>query len=108
MFWDKQDGDGKTLTPTQSATSGFVAACIGPILNNPFDVVKTRMQAASKSGHGYNGFVDCLASVARTEGILALWKGLIPRLARTPPGQAIVWAVSDQITGFFEQRRRQA
>ena len=41
-FFGKQDGDGMMLTPVQSATSGFVAACIGPILNNPFDVVKTR------------------------------------------------------------------
>lgn len=36
-------------------------------------------------------------SIARTEGLPALWKGLIPRLARTPPGQAIVWTVSDQV-----------
>jgi solute carrier family 25 citrate transporter 1 len=41
-------------------------------------------------------------------GPLALWKGLIPRLARTPPGQAIVWAVSDQITGYFERQRQMA
>jgi len=105
LLWDKQEGDGKILTPAQSAASGFVAACIGPILNNPFDVVKTRMQAASKSGKSYAGFADCLMSTARTEGVMALWKGLIPRLARTPPGQAIVWAVSDQITGYFESRR---
>ena len=38
-----QEGDGKVLSPAQSAASGFVAACIGPTLNNPFDVVKTRM-----------------------------------------------------------------
>jgi len=38
-----QEGDGKILSPAQSAASGFVAACIGPTLNNPFDVVKTRM-----------------------------------------------------------------
>lgn len=88
------------LTPAQSAASGFVAACIGPILNNPFDVVKTRMQAASKGGPHYKGFGDCLMTIARTEGIPALWKGLIPRLARTPPGQAIVWTVSDQVGGW--------
>lgn len=103
-----QDGDGKILTPGQSATSGFVAACIGPILNNPFDVVKTRMQASQKSGHEYSGFMDCLAKVAKTEGPAALWKGLVPRLARTPPGQAIVWAVSDQITGYLERKRLEA
>ena len=40
-------------------------------------------------------------------GLGALWKGIVPRLARTPPGQAIVWAVSDQITGALERRRRE-
>ena len=64
------------------------------------------MQAASQTGQGYSGFADCLMTVARTEGLPALWKGLVPRLARTPPGQAIVWAVSDQITGYFEKQRR--
>jgi len=90
----------------QSASSGFAAACIGPVLNNPFDVVKTRMQAAKQQGGAaYAGFVDCLTTIARTEGLPALWKGLVPRLARTPPGQAIVWTVSDQITGYFEKQR---
>ena len=130
----------------QSATSGFAAACIGPVLNNPFDVVKvrsgrapapcprppaclpsprerpsdrpvplpalppsqTRMQAASRSGQQYSGFADCLVTIARTEGLPALYKGIVPRLARTPPGQAIVWAVSDQITGYLEEQRRTA
>lgn len=108
IFFDKHEGDGKVLSPAQSAASGFVAACIGPTLNNPFDVVKTRMQAASKGGPQYKGFFDCLVTIAKTEGIPALWKGLIPRLARTPPGQAIVWSVSDQITGYFERQRRAA
>jgi hypothetical protein len=45
------------------------------------------------------------SSPAALAGARALWKGLVPRLARTPPGQAIVWAVSDQITGYFEKQR---
>jgi solute carrier family 25 citrate transporter 1 len=64
------------------------------------------MQAAKQQGQAaYSGFVDCLMTIGRTEGLPALWKGLGPRLARTPPGQAIVWAVSDQITGYFEKQR---
>ncbi len=38
----------------------------------------------------------------------AVSQGLMPRLMRIPPGQAIVWAVSDQITGYFERRRMDA
>jgi solute carrier family 25 citrate transporter 1 len=36
-----------------------------------------------------------------------MWRGLLPRLMRIPPGQAIVWAVSDQITGYFERAARE-
>ena len=39
---------------------------------------------------------------------LCTLQGLLPRLMRIPPGQAIVWAVSDQITGYFERRRMEA
>ena len=53
-FWGKSDGDGQMLSPAQSAASGFAAACIGPLANNPFDVVKTRMQTSPlqhRAGH---------------------------------------------------------
>lgn len=105
MIWNKHEGDGKMLTPVQSMTTGFMAACIGPVLNNPFDVVKTRMMAARDGQYQYKGFMDCLTTVARNEGMGALWKGLTPRLMRTPPGQAIVWAVTDQVCGYFEKQR---
>ena len=39
-----------------------------------------------------------------TRNFCVVAQGLLPRLMRIPPGQAIVWAVSDQITGYFEQR----
>lgn len=74
--------------------------CLGP-----FDVVKTRLMAQSKSSDGprYNGFFDALIKIPQQEGLPAMWRGLLPRLMRIPPGQAIVWAVSDQITGYFER-----
>jgi hypothetical protein len=39
------------------------------------------------------GFFDCLVKIPAEEGILAMWRGLLPRLLRIPPGQAIVWGV---------------
>ena len=60
--------------------------------------------AQSKQGIiKYKGFFDVLIKIPQEEGIMAYWKGLLPRLLRIPPGQAIVWAVSDQITGYFEK-----
>lgn len=95
------------LTPVQSMASGFSAACLGPFVTGPFDVAKTRLMAQSKAKGvtpEYSGFFDVLVKVPAKEGFLALWKGLLPRLLRIPPGQAIVWAVSDQITGYLERQ----
>ena len=108
-LWGKREGDGRVLAPWQSMTSGFLAAILGPLCTNPFDIVKTRLMAQEKAPAGqtaaYRGFLHCLVTVPRQEGVLALWKGLTPRLLRIPPGQAIVWAVSDQVVGFFEKNR---
>jgi Mitochondrial carrier protein len=68
--------------------------------------VQTRLMAQQKSADGsrrYSGFLDALVKIPREEGLRAMWKGLLPRLMRIPPGQAIVWAVSDQITGYCER-----
>ena len=55
----------------------------------------------------YSGFFNCVLTVAREEGPLALYRGLLPRLMRIPPGQAITWAVADQIIGLYEGAVRQ-
>jgi solute carrier family 25 citrate transporter 1 len=77
------------------------------IKTGPFDVVKTRLMAQGKAPPGtqprYSGLLDALVKIPRQEGIGALYKGLLPRLMRIPPGQAIVWAVSDQICGYVER-----
>ncbi|KAH0468786.1 hypothetical protein IEQ34_002018 [Dendrobium chrysotoxum] len=105
VLWKKHEGDGKVLQPWQSMISGFLAGTCGPICTGPFDVVKTRLMAQSKSGGElkYKGMIHAIRTIYVEEGVLALWKGLLPRLMRIPPGQAIMWAVADQITGFYER-----
>ena len=53
----------------------------------------------------YRGFLHALVTIPRQEGLRAMWKGLLPRLMRIPPGQAITWAVIDQVTGYCERNR---
>ena len=45
VLWRKHEGDGRVLLPWQSMISGFSAACLGPLVTNPFDVAKTRLMA---------------------------------------------------------------
>ncbi|KAF8066164.1 SFC1 [Scenedesmus sp. PABB004] len=94
LLWGKHEGDGRQLSAAQSMISGFSAAFLGPVATGPMDVIKTRLMAQSKAGGEpqYRSMLDALVKIPRQEGIAALWRGLLPRLMRIPPGQAIVWA----------------
>ncbi|BBM98944.1 solute carrier family 25 (mitochondrial citrate transporter), member 1 [Marchantia polymorpha subsp. ruderalis] len=111
VLWKKKEGDGQTLLPWQSMISGFLAGAAGPVATGPFDVVKTRLMAQTRYAVAgvdertrYTGMVNAIQRIAVEEGPRALWKGLLPRLMRIPPGQAIMWAVADQVTGLYERR----
>ncbi|EAZ26560.1 hypothetical protein OsJ_10456 [Oryza sativa Japonica Group] len=104
VLWKKHEGDGKVLQPWQSMISGFLAGTAGPICTGPFDVVKTRLMAQGRTGDiKYKGMVHAIRTIYTEEGLRALWKGLLPRLMRIPPGQAIMWAVADQVMGLYER-----
>jgi hypothetical protein len=59
------------------------------------DVIKTRLMAQGKAGAAgggqyYSGMFDALVKIPQQEGFTALWRGLLPRLMRIPPGQVCV------------------
>jgi solute carrier family 25 citrate transporter 1 len=80
----------------QTLLLGGLSGGLGPLVNNPLDVCKTRLQRQSKVGVGaaaskYRGLLHALVLITKEEGPLALWKGLTPRLLRIMPGQAITF-----------------
>lgn len=105
-LWGKVDGDGKVLGAHQTAVSGLIAGAVGPCLNHPFDVAKSRMMGQETLGsqRKYTSTMQCLRLVQKEEGIAACYKGLSMRLARVAPGQAIMWSVVLRIQSHFEQR----
>jgi len=105
LLWDKKDGDGKTLEVWKTLLNGLLAGAVGPCFNAPVDVVKTRMMA-QKYIPGepvkYTGWLQATKLIVHEEGLPALWKGLIPRLTRLAPGQAITWTVVMRVTAVME------
>lgn len=106
-LWDKREGDGKKLLVWQSMASGFLATCPGMVLTNPFDIVKTRLQVQEKTAGGappkYRGLFHAMGVIAKEEGVGQLYRGLLPRMLRVPPGMAITWAVTDQVVHIYEK-----
>jgi len=93
-------GDPANLQPWQAAITGLFAGCAGPLVNGPSDVIKTRLMNQTASmvdvQDRYKGPFDCFFRILKTEGVGALYKGIVPRLARVAPGQAITWMAVEQ------------
>lgn len=70
-------------------TASFIGSLVGIYAINPFDVIRTRIynQPVDTSGKGvlYNGMIDAATKIAKTEGVLAFWKGALAHYARAGP-----------------------
>lgn len=67
---------------TRKLACGALAGSISQTLTYPFDVIRRKMQVSGMSTLGvkYNGALDALQHVVRTEGISGLYRGLWPNL----------------------------
>ena len=87
----KKDEKPSILKITASA---MISGSIGPLLNNPFDVIKTRYM---NPAYNYNSIYSAFNQILRKEGIGALWKGIHLRLFRVAGGQAVTFCTIEQL-----------
>ena len=80
-------------------TCGTIGGTFGTVLNTPFDVVKSRIQAGSTK---YRWTVPSVAMVAKEEGVAALYKGFLPKVLRLGPGGGILLVVFTACMDFFK------
>lgn len=83
------DDGKKQLTPIMGLIGGMSAGCFSTLGNNPFDVIKTRMQGTKAAQ--YKNTLDCFNQILMKEGIAAFYAGIVPRLSRVVPGQGIIF-----------------
>lgn len=71
-----------------TAVKGFAfswfSVCVAETVTIPIDTVKVRMQLQGELGavRQYSSAFDAFGKIARTEGVLGLWKGLAPAVLR--------------------------
>jgi len=94
------------LQVVAGGSAGFVEVCI----NQPLDVVKTRMQlqnttivtADGIAGQTqYHGVSDCFLKMYRQEGLLSFWKGMIPPILAETPKRATKFVCFEQTKPLF-------
>lgn len=91
----------RPMTPLLGLLGGMSAGCFSTLGNNPFDVIKTRMQGTKAKQ--YKGTLDCFAQIVRNEGVASLYAGVVPRLARVVPGQGIIFMSFETIQQVLEK-----
>eukprot|EP00899_Mesostigma_viride_P028741 jgi/Mesvir1/9051/Mv21329-RA.2 len=83
---------------------GAVAGGVGAAAVYPVDFVKTRMQAQREPLHSegeaveapkYRNGWDCIATVVREDGVLALYDGLLPQMLGVAPEKAIKISINN-------------
>jgi solute carrier family 25 citrate transporter 1 len=89
-----------SLTPFTALLGGMMAGCFSTLGNNPFDVIKTKMQG--RDATLYKNTWDCFRTVLRTEGMKGLYKGVVPRMGRVVPGQGIIFMSFESIQSWVE------
>merc|ERR1711957_662410 len=84
FFWFNEykkrvtDDGKKKITPVLTLLGGMSAGVFSTLGNNPFDVVKTRMQALDASK--YSGTVNCFYTIMTQEGPKSFYKGCLARM----------------------------
>ena len=96
--------------------AGLLSGVAGSVVGTPFDVVKVRSQAlpptppsppsASVRACARNGTWAALATLARTEGIAALWTGVGPSAARSAVLTASQVGVYDEVKAELKRAAR--
>jgi solute carrier family 25 citrate transporter 1 len=86
-----------------SGIAGFLAGALTTVMNQPIDVVKTRMNA-DQVGHGkatYNGNLDCLRVIWREGGWRAFSAGFSARVVKISVGQGVIFFVYDLAASYL-------
>jgi hypothetical protein len=84
--------------PAIAAFSGALATVVNELVMTPVDLVKQRLQVAHSP---YKGVVDCVMSVARTEGPSAFFRAYRTSLVMSVPFQAIHFAMYEGAKKVF-------
>ena len=94
---------GGRLRSSDVATHFLASMTAGVVITfamNPFDVISTRMyNQPVLAGRGalYSSLLDCAAKIARSEGPLGFYKGVVPHYLRLGPHTILTFVFWEQL-----------
>lgn len=85
-FAERAKANGKEIGFKERGTSGVAAGALASFLGNPADLALIRMQSdglkPAAERKNYTSVIQALKGIAKSEGVLGLWAGCTPTVAR--------------------------
>lgn len=89
-----------------SMLTGGVAKSVATVATYPYQVIKSRLQQRDNvvtSSDGviqrsskYRGVIDCVLKIARQEGIIGYFRGIIPNALKVAPQAALTFVLYEE------------
>lgn len=79
-----------------AATSAMMSNVIITVLNNPLDVIRTRLQYlhfSKNENHKYKGVISGIYHIAKYEGVKGLLVGMLPRVIKRATAGSVSWTL---------------
>lgn len=84
----------ESTTVGHAGMAGALSGGVSKMAVFPLDTVKKRMQVQAVSGTKiYHHMMHCLTTIARTEGVRALYNGMVPSIAKNMIGTGLSFAI---------------
>jgi len=95
---------GRELEGWENVAVGALTGMLTSVMTEPLDVVKTRLMTKM----GYTSWLDAFRRTVTEEGVLALWKGTIPRMVWVAAGSAIWYSVYENARLYISKNKLHA
>eukprot|EP00698_Gefionella_okellyi_P015255 TRINITY_DN4303_c0_g1_i1.p1 TRINITY_DN4303_c0_g1~~TRINITY_DN4303_c0_g1_i1.p1 ORF type:complete len:298 (+),score=52.78 TRINITY_DN4303_c0_g1_i1:35-928(+) len=90
-----------------SLVGGGLGGMTGAIITSPLEVIKTRMQSVNASTLAKPTITGSISSIVKTEGVAALWRGLVPSLLGVMPSRSIYFFSYDTAKSYLKKHREE-
>jgi hypothetical protein len=84
---------------------GALSKVLATIATHPLIVAKTMLQSkppSQRKGVPFRGFTEVLLYIVKNEGILRLYKGLIPQIVKGFIVQGLMMMLKERLVSFIE------
>lgn len=88
---------GRQLSLLQFFNCGAVAGFANGFLAGPIEHIRIRLQTQTGNNKQFNGPIDCVKKITQLSGVLGVFRGLVPTLARESIGLGIYFATYEAL-----------